>query len=599
LSGKWLLTLVLEGEISQPWMLEIKGDEGSYAAKVVDSLMRSKTDIRGFRHAQDQVYFEVARDDESWPFDGVMVGDRVQGSIEFRDRLTLAWLERTSLRSMRSIQPSAPLSGSASYEAAQRADDPKELVRQLLQFVEREADSPLAFDALRVAFRMSRRAESSTDQLSPAVERYQDLSKAWGKRWSERAAETIALDLATADGPDNEAVDRIGLELALSARGALPDDAPGRRRQTVDLAYSVALVRNDRAEEGKQLLDELISRAPDEGELRYYAAQAAEKLNQIDEAIELLLTLWPHPLANRELERIWQNRHGSLAGLQLRLDEQYLQRYPPIEVEPFAGREDSASNHVVLAELFTGTSCPPCVAADVAFEALGRAFQPSQLVLLQYHLHVPGPDPLTNADAIERAQYYKVPGTPFTFFNGRESILGSGGGPRQNAPSLYAEYRTDVERQLDGKSEAKIKLNAQREHDVVAIAVTVSDIAEPGEKLRLRLALVEKMVRFNGRNGVRLHHSVVRAMPSGVQGIAVTEANLTHRTSIDVAKLRESLEQQLSEFERQVSQENRISFQFPGKPLDLNHLGVAAFLQDDNTQTVLQAAFVDLGEVSE
>jgi hypothetical protein len=539
----------------------------------------------------DQVHFELVRENESWPFDGVIVGGRVQGCIELRDRLTLAWLERTRLASMRSVQPAAPVAGWASFDAAQRAEEPKELVKQFQEFAEHQPESPLAFDALRGALRMSRRAELTEEQLQLLAERYLELSKLWGKRWSENTVESIAADLATADGPQNASADAMALQFAESARAALRDDALTSRKQAVDLAYAVALVRNDRAEEGKKLLDELIARAPDEGELRFYAAHAAEKLADMDGAFELLVPLWPHPLAAREMERIWQEKNGSLDGLEERLDEIYWNRFPPIPTESYAGRETPDANQTAVAELFTGTSCQPCVAADVAFEALGRTFKPSELVLLQYHLHVPGPDPLTNADAVERAKYYKVPGTPLLLVNGQES--GQGGGARQHGPDRYTEYRTDIEKQLERKTDAKLMLSATRAEDEIAIDVNLSDVSEPGEKLRLRLAVVEEIVRFNGRNGVRLHHAVVRALPGGAEGIAVTESSLTHHATVNVAELRESLSRELSEFEKQVSEVNKVSFEFPAKPLELKQLQVVAFLQDDATQSILQAAFVE------
>ena len=61
-----------------------------------------------------------------------------------------------------------------------------------------------------------------------------------------------------------------------------------------------------------------------------------------------------------------------------------------IKPEPFAGRK-SKSDRAVLVELFTGTECPPCVAADMAFDALPKAFKSSEVVVLQYHLHIPRP----------------------------------------------------------------------------------------------------------------------------------------------------------------------------------------------------------------
>jgi hypothetical protein len=80
-------------------------------------------------------------------------------------------------------------------------------------------------------------------------------------------------------------------------------------------------------------------------------------------------------------------------------------------------------------ELFTGTQCPSCVSADVAFDALLKTYKPADFIGFQYHLHIPGPDPLTNPDAMAQQKHYgsEIPGTPSTFFNGRSE--GGGGGP--------------------------------------------------------------------------------------------------------------------------------------------------------------------------
>jgi hypothetical protein len=80
----------------------------------------------------------------------------------------------------------------------------------------------------------------------------------------------------------------------------------------------------------------------------------------------------------------------------------------------------------------------------------------------------------------------------------------------------------------------------------------------------------------------------------GAAGIAVADAELTHRVTVNVGELKESLGMYLANFENKVSQDNNITFEFPTKPLDLAHLGVAAFLQNDETQEVVQAAFVRL-----
>ncbi len=53
-------------------------------------------------------------------------------------------------------------------------------------------------------------------------------------------------------------------------------------------------------------------------------------------------------------------------------------------------------------------------------DALGKTFKPSEVVRLQYHLHVPGPDPLTNRDSEARVRFYRrvVESLPSVLLNG-------------------------------------------------------------------------------------------------------------------------------------------------------------------------------------
>src|SRR5204862_922525 len=94
----------------------------------------------------------------------------------------------------------------------------------------------------------------------------------------------------------------------------------------------------------------------------------------------------------------------------------------------FKGRK-SKSNRAVLVELFTGAQCPPCVAADLAFDALEKAFPSSDVVLLQYHLHIPRPDALCNADVEKRATLYRatLDSTPTIYLNGKPKEAAQGG----------------------------------------------------------------------------------------------------------------------------------------------------------------------------
>ena len=76
-------------------------------------------------------------------------------------------------------------------------------------------------------------------------------------------------------------------------------------------------------------------------------------------------------------------------------------------------------------------------------------YKPAEFIGLQYHLHIPGPDPLTNNDSSARQKYYgsEVRGTPSTFFNGQSEA--GGGGPMGNSEAKYDEYRKIIDKSLE------------------------------------------------------------------------------------------------------------------------------------------------------
>jgi hypothetical protein len=81
----------------------------------------------------------------------------------------------------------------------------------------------------------------------------------------------------------------------------------------------------------------------------------------------------------------------------------------------------SASTHVVLEELFTGSDCEPCVAPDLATDAILSRYNRNQVVVVVYHDNAPGPDPLTTETSVVRHNYYDTHGsTPHVFLDGKE-----------------------------------------------------------------------------------------------------------------------------------------------------------------------------------
>ncbi len=274
-----------------------------------------------------------------------------------------------------------------------------------------------------------------------------------------------------------------------------------------------------------------------------------------------------------------------LAKLEAQDYLEYAKTMPPFKPDKFAGRKGK-SDRVVLIELFTGAQCPPCVAADVAFDTLEKTYKPAEVVLLQYHLHIPGPDALTNGDTEARQKYYgrQIRGTPTIFFNGKAEA--GGGGGLDAAEEKYKDYRDVIDPLLEKPAKLKLQVSAVRKGDQVEIAAKTADLQETGENIRLRLALVEEHVRYAGRNNLRYHHQVVRALPGGSDGKALTGKTGEHTAKVDLVSLRKSLGKYLDDFAKENDAE------FSDRPMAFKNLKVVAFVQNDDNKEVFQAVQV-------
>jgi hypothetical protein len=209
------------------------------------------------------------------------------------------------------------------------------------------------------------------------------------------------------------------------------------------------------------------------------------------------------------------------------------------------------------------------------------------LIVLQYHLHIPGPDPLTNSDTEGRAKYYGARSTPSTFFNGKSDAGGGGGFPQ--AAGKFKAYRGVIDPLLEESQKTKVSVKAAQSGDTITIAASVNDLEEPGESIKLRFALVEELVRYPGGNGLRLHHHVVRALPGGVDGIALAGKNESKQVTVNLAELRGNLTKYLDD----CVAKGRV-FARPNRPMDFKHLKVVAWVQNDSDKTVIQAAQADV-----
>jgi hypothetical protein len=280
---------------------------------------------------------------------------------------------------------------------------------------------------------------------------------------------------------------------------------------------------------------------------------------------------------------------AQLAKLELRDFAEYSKTHPPFKPEAFAGHK-AKSERASVVEVFTGAECPPCVAVDLAFDGLLKTYKPTDVIFLQYHLHIPRPDPLTSPDANERADYYgdKLEGTPATFINGKLGSDSGGGAPASE--KFYKQFRTALDEALEKPATVKLAVAVSKaEKGGFTAKATVSDLENPGEKVVLRFVLAEDRVRYAGGNGLRYHHMVVRALPGGAKGTALTKKSAEQSVTIDPDALRTTLNKYLDDFATKNG-----PFPRPDRPLAMRNLKLIALVQNDATKEILNAVQVDL-----
>lgn len=391
------------------------------------------------------------------------------------------------------------------------------------ELVRRTPYDPRVFQSVLGLIRQAKDEKATPKDVGEWAQAALKTADLYGPRWQLDYSLTLAETLA---GPFPE----IAADIAAKVEAALPATAPADQRLRVLTTLQEALAKAGKKDEAAKIESRM------------------EELEKVDYA-------------------------------------QYMKKNLDFKIDAFAGRK-AKSDRAVLVELFTGAQCPPCVAADIGFDGLEKTFSPREVVLLQYHLHVPGPDALTNPATEERQEYYGrlVRGTPTILFNGKD--LAPGGGFKDDAPNKYREYVKVIEPLLEKAAPVQVQVEAVRKGDKVEIKAKVAGLDKPGEKIKLRLALVEDHVRYKGRNGLVYHSKVVRDMPGGAKGIALAKKDFEYAATVDLAELRQNLSKYLNEFERVTGE----TFPDTQRPMRLQGLGVVAFVQDDATEEVLQAA---------
>jgi thiol-disulfide isomerase/thioredoxin len=219
-------------------------------------------------------------------------------------------------------------------------------------------------------------------------------------------------------------------------------------------------------------------------------------------------------------------------------------------ISPFSllAEASGTTQRMVLAELFTATWCGYCPYAVNAINELAEEYKPN-LVVLQYHPQFS--DPFGTSETEARISYYGVTGFPTMIFDGTQ--WDSGG-----SVNTYNSYKEIIENKLAVPAEVTISFTGTLQDFTADIAV-LNTI--PQTSVKVRFVVYEKDIPYDAPNGEKIF-------------------TFTVRTILDEETVNLSAEQKVS---------IKRTFQ-PQTEWELKNMGVAVFVQKDDTHEVLQAA---------
>lgn len=171
------------------------------------------------------------------------------------------------------------------------------------------------------------------------------------------------------------------------------------------------------------------------------------------------------------------------------------------------GTNGFAAQRMVLFELHTSTTCPPCVAANATLNNLMTEYE-EDLAIIRYHAWWPAPgnDPFYLANVAEntaRIDYYNVNAVPDGFCDGAST-------------GSHTGWESTIQNHLQVDSPLTISIGAPAPNEFVASITAEEDI--DATDLRAHFVIIESNIEYTGTNGDPEHHQVMRDMLPDANG---------------------------------------------------------------------------------
>jgi len=528
----------------------------------------------------------------------------IYGNISFNDDNCIpAFLFPTLEKDFSKITQPMPSPGAQELMQAMQSQDP---YKQLNDITEKLKFFPLALDAYPTLLAIALSQKKDAKAIEEIANRYSETASLWGTRLQANTLVSIGSMLARSDEGIALAPKYLSEAEKLIKEGVEP--IKGWDREIALAKARVGLKSDDpkQIQEAGKLLQEEAKKYPHDRQLLTELVNYEKDHGSIDKAIEHLGILAGSPLTGREqqliavskqnpeavkfedpketLTTLWKKKHGSTEGL-----DEYLTKSFKRFLDSFITKEAKEvdlkkGNRTSVIELFTGASCPPCVAADLATGVIESAFPASKVIVLRYHQHIPAPDPLTNTDSEARFILYNHGGTPSTNLNG-QPVSGVAGGVEQ----IESSYNTLLEAlipELSATTDVKIDLSAVAKDGNLDLKANVTGTDKIKEPLKLVAVLAEDELHYQARNGINVHDMIVRSMLGEPSGFPAVDGKLTLEKTVSLDDFKGRITDYLSAFEE------KSGSNFTGVPLALDKLHFVVFVQGELSKDVFQVASV-------
>jgi len=489
-----------------------------------------------------------------------------------------------------------PAPDQKAYDEARRIKDPQKKIEALEKVVKDFPDKFVAFQARNdVLDAYIKSFPTQTDKIRAAAEKIFEPSKpsplALGSSYLSVATKLmdagLMLDWAEELSTKGSAMYEDELAKSIRRQRARGQDTLGR-----------IYLKQGKLKQAKTYLKLALTNDPELSSSMIGLGTIAETAGDHKAAVDYFTSAavkTPLKKTDRQLmETAYRATHkDSLAGLEDLLDSKYRKLNAGLHFDHYQASTKRTSR-TALAELFTGSGCGPCVAADLGFDGFLERYKRQDLVVLIYHLHIPLPDPMTNPATVDRGKYYGVPGTPTPVVDGFR--MPSAGGSRDMTKGFYDRVNPKIESELESPAQAQIAVTGAVAGDIVKANVVVDQIKAPSPDLKLQIALTEDEVRYTGENGVRFHPMVVRSLGGKeANGFTLSGSGpTTIEWTFDLKAMSDQLKKYLDGYEQQGHRGDPFTFLDKKYQIDPNNLSLVAFVQDMKTKQVLQTVYLKL-----